>query len=96
MWFVVSSSLAVLMSWRSFGARSGLYPFAVVKQSTWLSACCCVFFTSAGVKVWEAVENDAMEEERRGVDLHRAAQEAVEDPHVPASRRTNWKNKLTK
>ena len=42
------------------------------------------FFTSAGVKVWEAVKNDAMEEERRGVDLHRPAQEAVEDPHVPA------------
>lgn len=41
--------------------------------------------TSGSIKVGDPVEDDAVQEQRRRVDLHGAAQEAVEDPNVPAS-----------
>lgn len=40
--------------------------------------------TSGGIKVGYPMKDDAVQEQRRGVDLHGAAQEAVEDPNVPA------------
>lgn len=40
--------------------------------------------TSGSVHVGDPVEDDAVQEERGGVDLHGAAQQAVEDPHVAA------------
>ncbi len=39
--------------------------------------------TSCRVKARHAVNDDAVEEERRRVHLDGAAQETVEDPHVP-------------
>lgn len=40
--------------------------------------------TSGSIQVGYAVKDDAVQEQRRRVDLHGAAQEAVEDPNVPA------------
>lgn len=38
--------------------------------------------TSGSVQVGDPVEDDAVQEEGGGVDLHGAAQKTVEDPHV--------------
>lgn len=40
--------------------------------------------TSGSIKVGYPVKDDAVQEQRRRIDLHGAAQEAVEDPNVPA------------
>lgn len=39
--------------------------------------------TAGCVQVGDPVEDDAVQEQGRCVDLHRAAEEAVEDPNVP-------------
>lgn len=46
--------------------------------------------TSGGIKVGYPMKDDAVQEQRRRVDLHGAAQEAVEDPNVAAVKAERW------